>query len=242
MHWTNQWDKALDKYNSRQDGPAHLDLVGDKDTDKETKDSDTAGRHLHEDGGECVCPGQLVFPKDVHAIRIQVLTKAKALGDQTAEGTNTARGARRAEPHAGPHPCLGVLERLDKLVALKYRRPGSRVVLLDAFESDEAVVAIAQHTGVGRRVGQEPGDDGHDGEREATHEHEDGLVFFDRVAVLRSFADCVGQEGSKDGGARVGTGSSADAQILDRYHGEGELTFDTQWSYKTARAWSTTSE
>jgi hypothetical protein len=36
-------------------GPSHLDFVGDVDTEKQTDDTDGTGGHLHEDSGEGVC-------------------------------------------------------------------------------------------------------------------------------------------------------------------------------------------
>ena len=82
-----------------KNGPPQLDLVGDVDREQEDDDTDSTGRHLHEDGGE--------------------LVESETLSDQTAEGTDTTRGAGSAEPHAGPHPSLGVLESLDDLGSLE---------------------------------------------------------------------------------------------------------------------------
>jgi hypothetical protein len=167
-----------------EDGPPHLDAVGDVDGEEKSDDTDTASGHLHEDGGESV--------------------ETEALGDKTAEGTDTTRGAGGAEPHAGPHVGLGVLVGLPELLPLPLGGLGAGVVLPEALDGDESVVTLAEEAGGGGRVGQEPSDEGNEGERDGADEDEDALVRPEDVAVADGFADGVREKGADDGGARVG--------------------------------------
>jgi hypothetical protein len=178
-----------------------LDLGGDSGGGDENDHADSSRGNAEQ---ECIEVGkseliweenQIVrngsLPYDAHFIA----KHTHSSDQQSTERPYTTTWTSATEQHDCPSPSLDVAERLPGLIPLpNLTTSGTHVIIPQPLDSDSSIIAVLEES---RRVGwirhHEPNQRNTcDGDE--TEEHEDALVRFDDVSLLRCQSDPVRNE------------------------------------------------